>query len=480
MLIVGAGLSGVGAACHLRMNCPGKSFAILEARDAIGGTWDLFRYPGIRSDSDMFTLGYSFHPWQQAKSIADGPAIRDYIHETADAYSVRDSIRLSHRVTAAVWSSETARWTLDVERTDTGESFQMTAGFVYACTGYYRYDEGYTPDFAGTERFRGQIIHPQHWPEELDYADKRVVVIGSGATAVTLVPSMAGDAAHVTMLQRSPSYVVSLPGRDPLARLLRKLFPPRIVYPVVRWKNVLIAMGFFQLSRRRPRFVKGLIRAGVKRRLPDGFDVDTHFRPSYNPWDQRVCLVPDDDLFRVLSDGSASIVTDRIETFTEDGLKLESGTEIEADVIVTATGLNLLPLGGMQLTVDGAPVKLSDTVGYKGMMFSGVPNLAVALGYTNASWTLKCDLCSNYVCRLIEFMDEHGYDEARPVEPDPSLPREPFIDFNSGYVLRAIESFPKQGPHAPWRLYQNYPRDIRMLRRGPLEDEGIVFSGARG
>jgi cation diffusion facilitator CzcD-associated flavoprotein CzcO len=478
VLIVGGGLSGVGAGCHLRMNCPGKSFAILEARDAIGGTWDLFRYPGIRSDSDMFTLGYNFHPWRQAKSIADGPAIRDYINETADEFDVRDSVRLNHRALRAEWSTEDAQWTVDVERTDTGETFQITAGFVYACTGYYRYDEGYTPEFAGTERFKGTIIHPQHWPEDLDYSGKRVVVIGSGATAVTLVPAMADRAEHVTMLQRSPSYVVSLPGKDPLARLLRKLLPTRFVYPIVRWKNVLIAMAFFQLSRRRPRFIKGLIRKGVERKLPEGFDVKTHFTPSYNPWDQRVCLVPDDDLFEVLSDGSASIVTDRIETFTEEGIKLESGEQLEADVIVTATGLNLLAVGGMDLTVDGEPVELSKKVAYKGMMLSGLPNMAMALGYTNASWTLKCDLCSHYVCRLVNYMDEHGYSQAMPLEPDPSLPREPFIDFNSGYVVREIHKFPKQGPRAPWRLYQNYPRDIRLLKSGPLQDEGIQFSRA--
>ena len=478
VLVVGGGLSGVGAGCHLQMRCPGKSFAILEARDAIGGTWDLFRYPGIRSDSDMFTLGYNFRPWKQAESIADGPAIRAYINATADEYRVRERIRLNHRAVAAEWSTEDARWTVRVERTDTGESFQMTCNFLYVCAGYYRYDEGHTPDFAGTERFQGTLIHPQHWPEGFDYSGKRVIVIGSGATAVTLVPAMADRAAHVTMLQRSPSYVVSLPGRDPLARLLRKLVPTRVVYPLVRWKNVLVAMAFFQLSRRRPRLIKALIRRGVERKLPPGFDVRTHFRPKYNPWDQRVCLVPDDDLFEVLSDGRASIVTDTIETFTENGLELASGTELEADVIVTATGLNLLALGGMTLAVDGEPVELPETVAYKGMMLSGVPNLAIALGYTNASWTLKCDLCSHYVCRLLGYMDEHGYRQAMPLAPDPSLPREPFIDFNSGYVLRSIHKFPRQGPRAPWRLYQNYPRDIHLLKRGPLQDEGIQFSGA--
>jgi cation diffusion facilitator CzcD-associated flavoprotein CzcO len=478
VLVVGAGLSGVGAGCHLQMNCPGKTVAILESRDAIGGTWDLFRYPGIRSDSDMFTLGYNFRPWKQAKSLADGPAIRSYINETADEYDVRSKIRLNHRVVSAAWSSEDALWTVDVERTDTGESFQMTADFVYACTGYYRYDEGYTPEFPGTERFRGEIVHPQHWPEDCDYAGKRVIVIGSGATAVTLVPEMAKDAAHVTMLQRTPSYVVSIPGTDPIAHFLRKHLPPTVVWPIVRWKNVMIQAGFFRLARWRPAFVKRLLMRVVRRHLPESIDVDTHFNPPYNPWDQRICVVPNSDLFEALSNGSASIVTDRIETFTETGVRLESGKEIGADLVVTATGLNLLAIGGMELTVDGSEIDLSQTVGYKGMMFSGVPNMAVALGYTNASWTLKCDLCSHYVCRLINYMDEHGYAQAMPLEPDPSLPREPFIDFNSGYVVRSIHKFPKQGPHAPWRLYQNYPRDIRLLKSGPLQDEGIRFSRA--
>jgi cation diffusion facilitator CzcD-associated flavoprotein CzcO len=478
VLVVGGGLSGVGAGCQLRMNCPDKSFAILEARGAIGGTWDLFRYPGIRSDSDMFTLGYSFHPWKQAKSLADGPAIRSYINETADAHDVRSEIRLNHRVVAAEWSSKDALWTVEVERTDTGDRLEMTCNFIYACTGYYSYDQGYTPEFEGTERFRGDVIHPQQWPEGYDYAGKRVIVIGSGATAVTLVPEMAKDAAHVTMLQRTPSYVVSIPGTDPIARFLRKHLPPRVVWPVVRWKNVLIQAGFFRLARRRPRFVKRLLMRVAERHLPPGFDVDTHFNPPYNPWDQRLCVVPNADLFEVLSDGRASIATDRIDTFTEMGIKLESGVELEADVIVTATGLNLLAIGGMELTVDEQPIDISKTVGYKGMMFSGVPNMAVALGYTNASWTLKCDLCSHYVCRLLGYMDEHGWDQCMPLEPDPSLPREPFIDFNSGYVVRSIHKFPKQGPHAPWRLYQNYPRDIGLLKRGPLQDEGIEFSRA--
>jgi monooxygenase len=408
VLIVGAGLSGVGFACHLQERCPGKTYAILEARDAIGGTWDLFRYPGIRSDSDMFTLGYAFRPWEDGQAIADGPAIRSYIRETAREHDVEEKIRFHHRVLRAEWSSADARWRVQAERTDTGETAELSCNFIYGATGYYRYDEGYTPEFEGTERFEGTIVHPQFWPEDLDYSRKRVVVIGSGATAVTLVPAMAGDAAHVTMLQRSPSYVVTLPAQDPLANWLRGRIPTQRAYDIVRWKNVILTLGTFNLSRRFPDFMRKLIRRGVERNLPEGYDVDTHFNPRYSPWDQRLCLVPDSDLFEAIGSGTASVVTDRIETFTEKGLKLASGAELEADVIVTATGLNLLILGGIEFEVDGEPVDFAEKVAYKGMMLCGVPNLALALGYTNASWTLKCDLVAQYVCRLINHMDAHG------------------------------------------------------------------------
>lgn len=480
VLIVGAGLSGVGAACHLRAECPGKSFAIVESRDAIGGTWDLFRYPGIRSDSDMFTLGYSFRPWTEPKAIADGPSILRYIRDTARDHGVEQRIRFNQRVVRAAWSSADARWTVDVQRTDTGETHQLTCGFLFACTGYYRYDQGYAPEFPGSERFGGTIVHPQHWPEQLDYAGKRVVVIGSGATAVTLVPAMAERAAHVTMVQRSPSYVLSLPARDPLADLLRKRLPARVAYPLVRWKNVLVSSAVFQLSRRAPRLMRRLIRKGVASQLPDGYDVDRHFKPTYQPWDQRLCLVPDGDLFKALASGRASIATDRIETFTERGLKLACGDELEADVIVTATGLNLLLLGGMSIAVDGRDVDLSERVGYKGMMFSGVPNMAVTIGYTNASWTLKGDLAATYVCRLLNHMDERGHRQATPLPPDPAQPTEPFIDLRSGYVLRSIDELPKQGARTPWRLHQNYARDVLLLRYGALDDEAIAFSSGSG
>jgi monooxygenase len=476
VLIVGAGLSGIGAGYHLQANCPGKTYAILEGRGASGGTWDLFRYPGIRSDSDMFTLGYSFQPWKEAKSIADGPSILDYVRETARDHGIDRHIRFDHRVVRAEWSTGDGRWTVEAERGDTGETVLLTCSFLYNCTGYYRYDEGYTPDFAGTERFAGTIVHPQHWPEGLDYAGKRVVVIGSGATAVTLVPAMAEQAEHVTMLQRSPSYVLSLPGRDPIADVLRRLLPAKVAYPIVRWKNVALATLFFQLSRRRPKLAKALIRKGAEKQLPDGYDIDTHFTPRYDPWDQRVCLVPDGDLFTAIRLGRASVATDRIDTFTETGLKLVSGEELEADVIVTATGLNMLALGGMQLAVDGRPVVLPETLGYKGMMLSDVPNFALAIGYTNASWTLKCDLTCEYVCRLLNHMDQHGHGSVTPRHRDGSVETEPFVDLQAGYVQRSIDQFPRQGRKAPWRLHQNYARDTATLRFGSLEDGALEFA----
>ncbi|HEX4186609.1 MAG TPA: NAD(P)/FAD-dependent oxidoreductase [Solirubrobacteraceae bacterium] len=476
VVIVGAGLSGIGAGYHLQANCPDRSYAILEARDSIGGTWDLFRYPGIRSDSDMYTLGYSFRPWSDAKSIADGASILEYVRSTASENGIDERIRFGHRVVRAEWSSVDTRWTLTALHGEHGETVELSCSFLLMCSGYYRYDEGYTPELPGHERFRGQIVHPQHWSTDIDYDGRRAIVIGSGATAVTLVPAMARTAAHVTMLQRSPSYIVSLPAEDPIAKILRRVLPARWAYGAVRWKNVLLTMLSFQLSRRRPALVKAMLRKGLEKRLPDGFDIDTHFKPRYGPWDQRLCLVPDGDLFEAIADGTASIVTDEIETFTERGILLASGEELEADVIVTATGLNLLALGGMELAVDGREIEISETMSYKGMMLSGVPNLAIAFGYTNASWTLKADLTCEYVCRLLNHMRREGYREARPRERDPAMPEEPFIDFSSSYVLRSIEQFPKQGSRAPWRLYQNYARDIFSLRFGSLADEAMQFS----
>ncbi len=476
VLIVGAGLSGIGAGCHLQANCPGKTYAILEARDCIGGTWDLFRYPGIRSDSDMYTLGYSFRPWEDAEAIADGASVLRYVRQTAGEHRVERNIRFHHRVVRAEWSSAQARWTVEAERSDTHQTVQLSCDFLLMCSGYYRYDEGYRPDFQGADRFRGRIVHPQHCSKDIDYAGKRVVVIGSGATAVTLVPALARDAAHVTMLQRSPSYILSLPAQDALANLVRRLLPAKHAYWAVRWKNVALMTLVFQLSRRRPELVKRMIRAGLEKELPAGYDIDTNFKPRSNPWDQRMCLVPDGDLFAAIRDGRASVVTDRIEAFTETGLRLSSGAELEADLVVTATGLNLQLLGGMEIAVDGREIELAQTMGYKGMMLSGVPNMAMTLGYTNASWTLKCDLTCEYVCRVIKHMDEHGYRQCTPHNRDSSVSEEPFIDFSSGYILRSIHHFPKQGSKRPWRLHQNYARDILTLRYSAIEDGAMQFS----
>ncbi len=476
VLIVGAGLSGIGAAHHLQERCPGKSYAILEARDDIGGTWDLFRYPGIRSDSDMYTLGYNFRPWTDAKSIADGPSILSYVRDTARDGGIDSKIRFKHRVLAAGWSSEDACWSVEAERTDTGETVSLTCGFLFMCSGYYRYDEGYTPELPGRERFAGRVIHPQHWPEDVEYAGKRVVVIGSGATAMTLVPAMAKDAAKVTMLQRSPTYVVSMPGEDGIANRLRRILPEKTAYAIVRWKNVTMQGITYRLSRKRPGLMKKLLRRGQERQLPAGYDIDRHFTPRYNPWDQRLCLVPDADLFRSISDGSAEIVTDTIRTFSEDGIELESGQKLEADIVITATGLNVLFLGGMKVSIDGEEPDLAKEMTYKGMMLSDFPNFAFTLGYTNASWTLKADLVAEYVCRLLNHMDAGGFDFCTPRISDPSVTEEPLLDFNSGYVLRALEGLPKQGSKEPWKLKQSYPFDLRAMRFGSLEDGTMQFA----
>jgi monooxygenase len=476
VLIVGAGLSGIGAAHHLQDRCPGKSYAILEAREEIGGTWDLFRYPGIRSDSDMHTLGYRFRPWTEAKSIADGDSILRYVRDTAREGGIERHVRFRHRVVNAEWSSADALWTVEAERTDTGETVTVTCGFLFMNSGYYRYDQGYTPDFPGLDSFAGKVVHPQHWPEDLDYAGRRVVVIGSGATAMTLVPAMAKEAAKVTMLQRSPTYVVSMPGEDGLANTLRRWLPDRVVYPIVRWKNVLLQGVSYRLSRRRPELMKKLLRRGLMKALPPGYDIDTHFKPTYNPWDQRLCLVPDADLFKALHNDSAEIVTDRIATFTESGIELESGAELEADIVVTATGLNLLFLGGMRISIDGEEPDMARALTYKGMMLSDFPNFAYTLGYTNASWTLKADLTSEYICRLLNHMDASGYRVCTPEVADSSVTEEPLLDFNSGYVLRSIDHLPKQGSKEPWKLRQNYPLDLRTLRHGPVDDGVLQFS----
>jgi monooxygenase len=475
VLIVGAGLSGIGAAHHLQRSSPHKRYAILEAREDLGGTWDLFRYPGIRSDSDMHTLGYRFRPWTEAKSIADGPSILRYVRRTAQEEGIDRQIRFGHKVVDAQWSSEEARWTVTAERSDGSGAVTLTCDFLFMCSGYYRYDEGFTPEFPGIGDFKGEVIHPQHWPEDLDYAGKRVVVIGSGATAMTLVPAMAREADHVTMLQRSPTYVVSMPGEDALANLLRRFLPPRVAYPIVRWKNVTLQGISYRLSRNRPGLMKKLLRRGVIKALPPGYDVDTHFKPTYNPWDQRLCLVPDADLFRSLSKGDAEIVTDRIESFDESGIQTESGKHLDADVVVTATGLNLLFLGGAKLKVDGVEPDMAKAMTYKGMMLSDIPNFAFTLGYTNASWTLKADLVAEYVCRLLNHMDAGGYDVCVPKISDPSVIEEPLLDFNSGYVLRSLHELPKQGSKEPWKLRMNYPLDLRAMRFGNVEDGSMRF-----
>ena len=477
VLIVGAGLSGIGAACHLQRRSPDRSWAILEARERIGGTWDLFRYPGVRSDSDMHTLGYAFSPWDDDRALADGPSILRYITDTAEQFGVLQRIRTGCRVTAADWDETTRRWTVTVQQSDEDEPRTLTCGFLFMCGGYYDYDGGHAPQFPGADAFTGQVVHPQHWPEDLDYAGKRVVVIGSGATAITLVPAMAEQAAHVTMLQRSPTYVVSLPGEDGIAQWLRRRLPRQLAYQLVRAKNVALMTLSFQISRHRPKLMKAIIRRGAQRQLPDDFDVDTHFRPTYNPWDQRLCVVPDGDLFTAIREGSASVVTDEVETFTAHGLRLRGGQELEADIVVTATGLKLLAFGGVTLSVDGREVSLPDTFAYKGMMLSGVPNFAFTVGYTNASWTLKADLTAEYVCRLLNHMRERGFDRCAP-QTGGELERLPLIDLASGYVQRSLQDFPSQGPERPWRVHQNYPLDLLDFRRGSIEDDVMRFSAA--
>ncbi len=476
VLIVGAGLSGIGAAHYLQAQCPQVSYALFEARDAIGGTWDLFRYPGVRSDSDMFTLGYAFRPWQGAQAIVRGDAILQYIRDTAAEGGIDTRIRFSHRVVSASWSTGEARWHVAARRTDTGEVVEVSCGFLFCCTGYYRYDHGYLPSFAGMDRFGGTIVHPQAWPEDLSCAGRDVIVIGSGATAVTLVPALAGTARHVTMVQRSPTYVASLPARDPVAGAVERLLPPRQAGTAMRWFKALTTQAFFQLSRHRPDMVKRMVRRQLERQLPASFDIDTHFTPRYNPWDQRFCIAPDGDLFKAIRNGSVSVVTDHVETFTERGLLLRSGRELDGDIIVTATGLELLFLGGIELDVDGEAVEVAGKLVYKGMMLEGVPNLAMAVGYTNASWTLKCELTCNYVCRLINHMRARGMRQCTPVNTGAPVSTRPLLDLTSGYIQRSAHRFPRQGNRFPWQVHQSYLRDYWALRLRGVADEAMVFS----
>jgi cation diffusion facilitator CzcD-associated flavoprotein CzcO len=482
VLVVGAGLSGIGAAHHLQASCPWASYAIFEARGAIGGTWDLFRYPGIRSDSDMFTLGYGFRPWDGEKSIAAGADILRYIADTAAAEGIEDKIRFHHRITRAAWSTDDARWHVTAERADTGETVELTCSFLFSCSGYYRYDRGYLPEWDGLADFGGQLVHPQFWPEDLDVEGKKVVVIGSGATAITLVPSLAPQAGHVTMLQRSPTYVMALPTTDPTANLLRKLLPPKVSGPIIRWQHALVTQGFFRLSRRRPQLVKKLLRKGLERMLPKGYDIDTHFTPTYDPWDQRLCVVADGDLFREIHRGRASVVTDHIERFDEAGIVLRSGERLDADVVVAATGLELLFLGGIELTVDGEPVVPAERLSYKGMMLEGVPNLAMAIGYTNASWTLKAELTFDAVARLLNHLRERGLRQATPVDVEAGAAQrtgDSVLPLQSGYIQRAAGLLPRQGDRFPWQVHQSYLADWRAMKRKPIDDGVMRFSNPR-
>ena len=474
VLIVGAGLSGIGAAYHLQQRCPSKSYVILEGRSSIGGTWDLFRYPGIRSDSDMYTLGYSFRPWREAKAIADGPSILSYVRDTASEAGIEQHIRFDHHVKSAAWSTADARWTIVAEQD--GETREVTANFVMLCSGYYNYAAGYTPEWPGTADFEGKIVHPQFWPADLDYAGKRVVVIGSGATAVTLVPEIARTAASTTMLQRSPTYVVSRSAADPIADWLRNRLPAKLAYSLVRFKNVSLGMLFFNMARKKPEKVKARLVGMVRQHLGPDYDVDTHFTPRYNPWDQRLCLVPDADLFDAIKAGRADVVTDTIETFTPTGIRLASGKYLPADIVVTATGLDMQLAGGVQFSVDGVPTALNEALSYKGMMFSDVPNLASVFGYTNASWTLKADLTSEYACRLINAMDARGMRQCTPVRGDAAVDPAPFLDFSSGYVARGVARFPRQGVEKPWRVDQNYAKDLMTIRYGKVADGRMMFT----
>jgi monooxygenase len=472
--IVGAGISGISAAWHLQDRCPTKTYAIFESRDNLGGTWDLFKYPGIRSDSDMFTLGFRFKPWTSEKAIADGQSIMAYLNETAAEFGIDKHIRYRHKVVAADWSDDDGKWTLRVDRD--GENVEITCSFLFACSGYYNYDEGYSPDFPGANDFDGTIVHPQHWPEDLDYQGKKIVVIGSGATAVTLIPALANSGSgHVTMLQRSPSYIGSLPDVDPFSVRMNKTLPAKPAYFMNRWKSILFQFAQYRISRRFPNFMRKTLMNMAQRRLPEGYDVEKHFGPHYKPWDERLCLAPNGDLFRTIRHGKADVVTDTIDSFTTTGIRLNSGEELAADIIITATGLNLRLFGGAVVLRNGVPVDLTKKMTYKGMMLSGLPNMAFTIGYTNASWTLKADLVSEFVCRVLNHMDAKGYDTVVAEHPGDSVAERPLMDFTPGYVLRALDTLPKSGSRVPWRLKQNYLLDLRLIRHGKVDDSALQF-----
>jgi monooxygenase len=476
VLIIGAGISGIGTAYHLQKHCPTKSYAIIEARSEVGGTWDLFRYPGIRSDSDMYTFGFNFKPWRSPKAISPGQDIKHYISEAATENGIDKNILFEHKVLAANWNSASAKWHTEIQNIKTGECYQFISHFFFSGAGYYNYDNGYTPDFKGIENFSGEVIHPQHWPQNLSYAGKNVVVIGSGATAVTIVPAMATTAGHVIMLQRSPTYIASRSEQDVFANVMRRYFPAKLAYSLSRWNKILQGMFMYSMARRRPESAKKAIRDGVIDALGEDYPIDKHFKPNYQPWDQRACLVPNGDLFNAIKNGSASVVTEHIDTFTATGITLQSGEELTADIIVTATGLNLEILSSFELSVDNKPFNVADSYCYKGMMLSGLPNFAFSMGYTNASWTLKSDLVGQYVCRLINYMDKHQHHYCQPVLPINGIEAEPFINFTSGYITRALDKMPKQGRNKPWRLNQNYILDRMSLSYESVVDDNIVFS----
>ena len=476
VLVVGAGISGIGAGYHLQTKCPGTSYAILEGRDAIGGTWDLFKFPGIRSDSDMYTLGFRFKPWKEQEAIADAPSILKYLKETTEEFGIDKKIRFNKYVKAASWVSQESKWILEVEDAKNSDIQKISCNFLFMCSGYYSYKSGYTPEFKGVEDFHGDVIHPQKWEKDYNYTNKRIIVVGSGATAVTMVPEMAKNAEHVTMLQRSPTYVVSAPEKDYLANLLRRFIPLKLSYFIIRWRNILRQQYYFRLCKKYPEGVKNAILSEVRKHLGPDYDVDTHFTPTYNPWDQRMCLVPDGDLFEQINKGKASVVTGQIEKFTQKGILLKSGEELESDVIVTATGLNLELLSDTNFTVDNKPINLSQSITYKGMMYSGIPNLAGTFGYTNASWTLGADLTSEYVCRLINHMKKNGYDKCMPDTNSNVETDDEWLNLTSGYIKRAEHIFPKQGKKAPWRNNQNFLKDIFQIRYGKVDDGEISFS----
>lgn len=474
VIIVGAGLSGIGAAFHVQDKCPDRSYIVLEGRAAMGGTWDLFKYPGIRSDSDMFTLGFSFNPWKNPKAIADGPAILKYIKETARDFGIDKNIRFNHKVANAIWIEETAEWELDLAEHEAVSYQKMRCKFLFTCCGYYNYAQGHKPHFPNSEAFEGTIVHPQEWDTSLNYTDKKVVVIGSGATAVTLVPEMAKKASKVTMLQRSPTYIMNLPSEDPIANFFRKIFPKQWAHTLSRWKNILVSMLLYQVSRRWPNAIRNLLQGGVKKELGEDY-MQQHFVPKYNPWDQRLCLIPDNDLFNAVKEKKAEVVTDTIEQFTPTGIKLDSGKELDADIVVTATGLQLQLLGGMQLQVNGKTIETQNVHCYRGVMLSGIPNFAVAIGYTNASWTLKCDLNCHFVTRILNYMQEHEHEKVTPRFDSSVFETEPLLDFDAGYVKRANHILPKQGSKAPWKVYQNYIKDTLSLKYGKVSDRFLEY-----